>query len=59
MEYYVDSRLARAADQAGPQSAAAPASPLDDLKKLGELRTAGVLTEAEFASKKAAILARL
>ena len=30
---------------------------LDQLQKLGELRTAGVLTEAEFAAQKAKILA--
>ena len=41
---------------------AAPASSgssdkLDELKQLGELRTAGVLTEAEFEAQKAKILA--
>jgi Short C-terminal domain len=38
--------------------AAAPAAedPLDKLKKLGELRDAGVLTEAEFEAQKAAVL---
>jgi hypothetical protein len=30
---------------------------LDQLQKLGELRDAGVLTEAEFAAQKAKILA--
>jgi hypothetical protein len=31
---------------------------LEQLKKLGELRAAGVLTEAEFATQKAKILAQ-
>jgi hypothetical protein len=43
-----------------PQAAAAPApsaaDPLDQLKKLGELRAAGVLTDAEFEAKKAQLL---
>jgi hypothetical protein len=44
-----------AAPQAAP--AAAPAAdPLDQLKKLGELRDAGVLSDAEFAAKKAELL---
>jgi hypothetical protein len=34
-------------------------SALDQLKKLGELREAGILTEDEFVSKKANLLARL
>ena len=43
-----------------PVAAAAPAGdPLDRLKKLDELRTAGVLTEAEFAAKKSELLAQL
>ena len=41
---------------------AAPAAPsqddkLEQLQKLGELKTAGVLTEAEFEAQKAKILA--
>jgi hypothetical protein len=44
-----------------PGMAAAPASAADDsleqLKKLGELRDSGVLTEEEFEAKKAQILA--
>jgi Short C-terminal domain len=41
-----------------PPAAAAPApDPLDELKKLGELKAAGVLTEAEFEAQKAKILA--
>ena len=43
---------------------AAPAAPLaidpmEQLRKLGELRDAGVLTDAEFETKKAELLARL
>jgi hypothetical protein len=40
--------------------AAAPApaaDPLDELKKLGDLKAAGVLTDAEFEAQKAKILA--
>ena len=48
-------------EQAPPQ-AAAPAAPstddkLEQLKQLGELKTAGVLTDAEFEAQKAKILA--
>nr|WP_284501114.1 SHOCT domain-containing protein [Bowdeniella massiliensis] len=32
---------------------------MDQLRKLGELRDAGVLTEAEFEAKKADLLGRL
>jgi hypothetical protein len=40
--------------------AAAPADgPMEQLKKLGELRDAGILTQAEFDSKKTEILQRL
>jgi Short C-terminal domain len=43
------------------EPAAAPAAPaadpLEELKKLGELRAAGVLTDAEFEAQKAKILA--
>jgi hypothetical protein len=44
---------------AAPEQPAAEADPLDRLKKLDELRAAGVLTDAEFAEKKAHILAQL
>jgi hypothetical protein len=37
----------------------APRSRLEQLKALGELREAGVLTEVEFAEKKAELLARI
>ena len=41
-----------------PAPAAAPApDPLEELKKLGELKTAGILTDAEFEAQKAKILA--
>jgi len=41
-----------------PAPAAAPATdPLEELKKLGELKAAGVLTDAEFEAQKAKILA--
>lgn len=40
-------------------AAPAAADPLDRLKKLDELRTAGVLTDAEFAAKKAELLAEI
>jgi hypothetical protein len=44
-----------------PAPAAAPAAPaadpLEELKKLGELKAAGVLTDAEFEAQKAKILA--
>jgi len=41
-----------------PPAAAAPAAdPLEELKKLGELKASGVLTDAEFEAQKAKILA--
>ena len=43
--------------QAAPAAAAAPdVDPLEQLKKLGELRDAGVLTDAEFEVQKEKIL---
>lgn len=51
----------QAAPPAQPVPAAAPAGDsndmLEQLKQLGELRAAGVLTEDEFAAQKAKILA--
>jgi Short C-terminal domain len=44
--------------QAAPPAPAA-ADPIEQLRKLGELRDAGVLTDAEFETKKAELLARL
>jgi hypothetical protein len=57
----VEARLAGAAP-AVPTSVPAPARPSVDelharLTKLGELRTAGLLTDAEFAEQKARLLA--
>ena len=44
--------------QAAPAAAAAPdVDPLEQLKKLGELRDAGVLTDAEFEVQKEKVLA--
>jgi putative oligomerization/nucleic acid binding protein len=40
-----------------PAPAAPAADPLEELKKLGELKAAGVLTDAEFEAQKAKILA--
>jgi hypothetical protein len=39
-----------------PAAAAAP-DPLEQLKQLGELKAAGVLTDAEFEAQKAKVLA--
>ena len=46
-------------EQAPPPPPAAPSTDdkLDQLKQLGELKTAGVLTDAEFEAQKAKILA--
>ena len=48
---------------AAPSVAAGSAPPdpdvLEQLRKLGELRDAGVLTDAEFATKKAELLGRI
>jgi hypothetical protein len=38
--------------------AAAP-DPIEQLRRLGELRDAGIVTEEEFAAKKAEVLGRL
>lgn len=40
-----------------PAPAAPAADPLEQLKQLGELKAAGVLTDAEFEAQKAKILA--
>jgi hypothetical protein len=39
-----------------PQAAPAPASPIDQLRELGELHQSGVLTDEEFAAQKAKLL---
>jgi len=60
--------LAQTARSASPAESVAPApppetvgasDPLDDLKRLGRLRDAGILTEAEFAAEKARLLERI
>ena len=48
--------------QVAPQQAPAPAAPstddkIEQLQKLGDLRTQGILTDAEFEAQKAKILA--
>lgn len=43
-------------DQAEPAGAAKADDSLDQLKKLGELRDSGVLTDEEFEAKKSEIL---
>jgi hypothetical protein len=57
-----DSQQAYAEEEAyqqAPPAAAAPSTDdkLEQLKQLGELKTAGVLTDAEFEAQKAKILA--
>lgn len=51
------------AAMSGAKAPAAPAAteldPMDQLRKLGELRDAGILTTAEFDAKKADLLARM
>jgi Short C-terminal domain len=44
-------------EQAPPPAAEPAPDPLEQLQKLGELKAAGVLTEAEFEAQKAKILA--
>jgi hypothetical protein len=46
-----------ASQQPPPQAAPPAADPLAQLKQLGELKAAGVLTDAEFEAQKAKILA--
>ena len=70
MDKFVSSlaSAAKAARAASPVASAAPSppgegpgesDPLDDLKRLGKLRDAGILTEAEFAAEKARLLDRI
>lgn len=51
--------VSAATSVAEPKVASEDATNLDALKKLAELRDMGVLTEAEFQEKKAAILAKI
>ncbi len=46
-------------DQSSQPSAASPTSVADEIRKLGALRTEGLLTEAEFQSQKSALLSPL
>ncbi len=46
-----------AQEQAAPASPPPSSDPLDQLKKLGDLRSQGVLTDTEFEAQKAKILA--
>jgi hypothetical protein len=54
---YQEPEPAPAQAPAQAQPAAPQVDPLEQLKKLGELKQAGVLTEAEFEAQKAKILA--
>ena len=45
--------------QAGEPAASGPPDVMDQLRKLGELRDAGILTAEEFEAKKAELLARM
>ena len=49
----------RRAAHSGPAAPAPDPDVLEQLRKLGELRTAGVLTDAEFEAKKAELLGRI
>jgi hypothetical protein len=55
--WYGDEQSQPVEEPAAPAAAPAAADPLDQLKQLGELHTAGVLTDAEFEAQKAKILA--
>jgi len=54
-----DAQQQQAYAEPAPAPAAAPSTDdkLDQLKQLGELKTSGVLTDAEFEAQKAKILA--
>lgn len=58
---YVRNRISPGSSPTTPPAAgpAPEASPMDQLKQLGELREAGVLTDEEFEAKKAALLSRI
>ncbi len=61
---YVRTRIgsgpsAPAVETSAPPSAPAGASPMEQLKQLGELRDAGVVTPEEFEAKKAELLGRM
>lgn len=50
-------QYAQPAPQAAPAPAAATATPVEQLQQLAALRDQGVVTDAEFATEKAKILA--
>jgi hypothetical protein len=54
-----DSDTAAAPAPDAPRSADSPPDPLDEIRELAELRDQGVLTEQEFAAKKAELIDRL
>jgi hypothetical protein len=57
---YIRSRIhQKPATDASPAASSAANDPLAQLKQLGELRDAGILTPEEFESKKAELLSRM
>lgn len=56
-EAYAQQQYAQPAYDAPLPQAAPAVDPLEQLQKLGELKAAGVLTDAEFEAQKAKILA--
>lgn len=63
VEAHIAEAIARAVREqiSAPPTAASPATPdvMEQLKKLGELHTAGVINDAEFEEKKADLLGRI
>lgn len=59
-QFAEDARVALQAARSGSSAPAPPADdPVDQLAKLGQLKEAGVLTDDEFAAKKAELLERM
>ena len=59
---YVRARISASSKELAPEApsaAGAADSPMEQLKKLGELKDAGLLTAEEFDAKKAELLARM
>jgi hypothetical protein len=56
---YIRSRIHQEPEPAPPASSSAPSDPLAQLKQLGELRDAGIVTPEEFEAKKAELLSRM
>jgi Short C-terminal domain len=50
---------ARRSQSSADKQAPAPSDPVEQIRRLGELRDAGVLSDAEFEAKKAELLGRL